>query len=376
MTSLPAGAGRPPVPVRTILATIGLVLATVALLYIVVETRRVLTWIVVGAFFAVALYPVVGWVQRRLLRGRRRALATFLVFLVVFLLLAGLLTAFAVPLVNEGTKFAGQLPDLIDDARSGRGPIGNLLERTNALQWVQDNQDRISSFVSGLTAPAAGVVSGVATGLAGTVTVLVLAYLMVLEGPKTVDGFINLFPPTRGERIRRVAGDCAKSVTGYLSGNLLISAICAPLTYVVLLICGVPFAGLIALFVGIADLVPLVGATIGGAVAVLAGFIHSVASGIAVLAFFVLYQQLENHLLQPLIFARTVKVNPLTVIIAILVGVELVGILGALLAIPVASMIQVILRDVWDHHGGQLKAEPTVGEERTPALGGRSERLG
>jgi predicted PurR-regulated permease PerM len=376
MTSLPAGAGRPPVPVRTILATIGLVLTTVALLYIVVETRRVLTWIVVGAFFAVALYPVVGWVQRRLLRGRRRALATFLVFLVVFLLLAGLVTAFAVPLVNEGTKFAGQLPDLIDDARSGRGPIGNLLERTNALQWVQDNQDRISSFVSGLTAPAAGVVSGVATGLAGTVTVLVLAYLMVLEGPKTVDGFINLFPPTRGERIRRVAGDCAKSVTGYLSGNLLISAICATLTYVVLLISGVPFAGLIALFVGIADLVPLVGATIGGAVAVLAGFIHSVASGIAVLVFFVLYQQLENHLLQPLIFARTVKVNPLTVIIAILVGVELVGILGALLAIPVASMIQVILRDVWDHRGGELKAEPTVGEERTPALGGRPERLG
>ena len=376
MTSLPAGAGRPPVPVRTILATIGLVLTTVALLYIVVETRRVLTWIVVGAFFAVALYPVVGWVQRRLLRGRRRALATFLVFLVVFLLLAGLVTAFAVPLVNEGTKFAGQLPDLIDDARSGRGPIGNLLERTNALQWVQDNQDRISSFVSGLTAPAAGVVSGVATGLAGTVTVLVLAYLMVLEGPKTVDGFINLFPPTRGERIRRVAGDCAKSVTGYLSGNLLISAICATLTYVFLLICGVPFAGLIALFVGIADLVPLVGATIGGAVAVLAGFIHSVASGIAVLVFFVLYQQLENHLLQPLIFARTVKVNPLTVIIAILIGVELVGILGALLAIPVASMIQVVLRDVWDHRGGQLKAEPTVGEERTPALGGRPERLG
>jgi predicted PurR-regulated permease PerM len=368
MTSLPAGAGRPPVPVRTILATIGLVLTTVALLYIVVETRRVLTWIVVGAFFAVALYPVVGWVQRRLLGGRRRALATFIVFLVVFLLLAALITSFAVPLVNEGTKFAGQLPGLIDDARAGRGPIGDLLERTNALQWVQDNQERISSFASGLTAPAAGVLSGVATGLAGMATVLVLAYLMVLEGPRIVDGFINLFPPTRGERIRRVAGDCAKSVTGYLSGNLLISIICASLTYVVLLIAGVPFAGLIALFVGIADLVPLVGATIGGAVAVLAGFIHSVPAGIAVLVFFVLYQQLENHLLQPVIFARTVKVDPLTVIIAILVGVELVGILGALLAIPVASMVQVILRDVWDHRAGQLKVEPTVGEDRTPAL--------
>jgi len=368
VTSYSAGPVRRPVPVRTILATIGLVLATALALYIVVETRRVLTWIVVGAFFAVALYPVVGWVQRRMLGGRRRALATFLVFLVVFLLLAGLITAFAVPLVDEGTRFAGQLPGLIEDARSGRGPIGDLLERTNALAWVQNNQARISSFASGLTAPAAGGLSGVATGLAGTATVLVLAYLMVLEGPLVVEGFINLFPPSRGERIRRVAGDCARSVTGYLSGNLLISVICAALTYVVLLIAGVPFAGLIALFVGIADLIPLVGATIGGAVAVLAGFIHSVPAGIAVLVFFVLYQQLENHLLQPLIFARTVKVNPLTVIIAILVGVELVGILGALLAIPVASMVQVILRDVWDHRAGRPKDEPTVGEDRTPAL--------
>ena len=368
MTSTSVGVGRPPVPVRTILATIGLVLVTALLIYVVLEIRQVLTWIVVGVFFAVALYPVVGWVQRRMLGGRRRALATFLVFLLVFVLFAALITAFAVPLVNEGGKLAGQLPGLIDDARSGRGPIGDLLERTNALQWVQDNQEKISSFASGLTAPAAGVASGFATGIAGTLTVFVLAYLMVLEGPKAVDGFITLFPSARGERIRRVGGDCAKSVTGYLSGNLLISLICGVLTYIVLLVAGVPFAGLIALFVGLVDLIPLVGATIGGAVAVLAGFIHSVPAGIAVLIFFVLYQQLENHLLQPLIFARTVKVNPLTVIIAILVGVELVGILGALLAIPVASMIQVILRDVWDHRRGRLKAEPTVGEEREPAV--------
>ncbi|WP_448628110.1 AI-2E family transporter [Geodermatophilus sp. URMC 64] len=366
MTSSPASRSARPVPVRTILAVIGLVLATALLLYLVIETRRVLTWIVIGAFFAVALAPLTGWVQRRLLGGRRRALATFLVFLVVFLVLAGLITAFAVPLVQEGTKFAGQLPGLIDDARNGRGPVGDLLERTNALQWVQDNQDRIGEFAQGLTAPAAGVIGSVATGLAGLATVLVLAYLMVLEGPKLVDGVINLFPPERGERIRRVGHDCAKSVTGYISGNLLISFICGGLTYVVLLIAGVPFAGLVALFVGLADLIPLVGATIGGVVAVVAGFVHSVPAGIAVLVFFLLYQQLENHLLQPLIFARTVKLNPLTVIVAILLAVELMGVLGALLAIPVASMIQVILRDVWDHRRGRPKAEPTVGEERDP----------
>src|SRR3954463_2462594 len=112
-----------PVPTRTILATIGLLLATALLLYIVVETRQILTWCVVGAFFAVALAPVVGWVQRKLFRGKRRSLATLLVFLVAFILLAALITAFAVPLAQEGTKVAGQLPTLIDDARNGRGPI-------------------------------------------------------------------------------------------------------------------------------------------------------------------------------------------------------------------------------------------------------------
>ena len=355
-------------PVRTILTTIGLLLATALLLYVVLQVRQVLTWLVVGAFFAVALSPVVGVVQRRLLGGRRRALATFLVFLVVFVALAALIAAFVVPLVGEGTKLASGLPDQIAAAKAGQGPIGHLLDRFHVLNWVQQNQSRIASFASGLTAPAASVLSGVATAIAATVTVIVLAYLMVLEGPKLVEGTLAVFRPPTAERIRRVATDCGKSVTGYISGNLLISVICGGLTYVVLLIMGVPFAGLIGLFVGIADLMPLVGATIGGVVAVVAGFLHSVPAGIVVLVFFVLYQQLENHLLQPLVFARTVKLNPLTVIVAILIGVELLGVLGALLAIPVASMIQVILRDVWDNRRGRPKDEPTVGEEERPAV--------
>jgi predicted PurR-regulated permease PerM len=348
------------------LVAIGLLVATALLLYVVLQVTQVLTWLVIAAFFGVALAPLVGLVQRRLLGGKRRALATFLVFVVVFVLLAALVTAFVVPLVGEGTKIATALPDQIAAAKAGRGPVGDLLQRTHALEWVQNNQDKIKSFASGLTAPAAGIVSGVATGLVGLITIIVLAYLIVLEGPLLVDGLVALFAPETGERIRRVGADCAKSVTGYISGNLLISVICGALTYIVLLVMGVPFAGLIGLFVGIADLLPLVGATIGGAVAVLAGFLHSGTAGIVVLVFFVLYQQLENHLLQPLIFARTVKLNPLTVIVAILIAAELMGMLGALLAIPVASMIQVILRDLWDHRRGRLKSEPTVGEDRLP----------
>jgi predicted PurR-regulated permease PerM len=354
------------VPVRTIATAIGMVLATALLLLVLHEVSRVLVWIIVAAFFAIAIYPVVDWVQRRVTRGRR-SLATLLVFVLVVVVLAALVAAFVVPLTREGVAFAGQLPQLLADARAGRGPVGSFLERTHALNYVQDNQDRIKSVASGLTTPAAGVLKGVATGVAGVVTIFVLAYLMVLEGPKVVDGSLNLLREENRPRVRSVAADCAKSITGYLSGNLLISVICGVLTYVVLLVAGVPYAGLIALFVAVADLIPLVGATLGAIVAVLAAAIHSIPALITVAIFFVVYQQLENHLLQPLILSRTVKLNPLTVLISILVAVELAGILGAFLAIPVAGMIQVVARDVWDHRRGRPKDEPTVGEERLPA---------
>jgi predicted PurR-regulated permease PerM len=355
------------VPVRTIATTIAMVLVTVLLLLVIREVSRVLTWIVVALFFSVALYPLVGWVDRRVTRGRR-ALSTLLVFLVIVLVLGGLIAAFAVPLAREGTAFAAQLPSIIADAKAGRGAVGGFLDRTNALTLIQDHQDQIKHYASGLTTPATGVLSGIATTFAGLVTIFVLAYLMVLEGPKVVSGSLNLID--RGdirERVAAVGADCARSVTGYLSGNLLISVICGVIHYAALRIMGVPFAGLIALFVAIADLVPLVGATIGGVVALLAAALHSVPALIVVAVVFIVYQQLENHLLQPLVFARTVNLNPLTVLISILVAVELAGILGALLAIPLASIIQVIARDLWDHRRGKPKAEPTVGVDETPA---------
>ncbi|HEY2207442.1 MAG TPA: AI-2E family transporter [Pseudonocardia sp.] len=347
------------------MATIGQVLATAVAVLFVIRVERVLVWMLVALFFTVALYPVVGWVERKV-SWCRRSMATLAVFLLVFLVVAGLLTAFAFPLAQQGTQLAGQLPEMITNARAGRGPVGDLLTRLNVLRWVQENQARIGEYASGLGTSALTVLRGASTAVVATVTIFVLAYLAVLEGPRIVDGGLALFPPERADRIRHVTRDCARTVTGYISGNLLISAICGILTYTVLKICGVPFAGLIALFVALADLIPLVGATLGAVVASLAAFVHSVPVGIAVVVFFVVYQQLENHLLQPLIFARTVKVNPLVVLAAILLATELAGILGALLAIPVAGIIQVIVRDVWDNRRGRPKDEPTLGEERVP----------
>ena len=357
-----AGTARERVPVRTILAAIGLVLGTVLLLLLIREIQRVLVWIAIAAFFAVALYPAVNWIQRRV-PWCRRSLATLIVFFLVFAALAALIAVFAVPLAREGTALAGQLPQIVQDARAGRGPVGHLLVRAHVLEYLQKNEGRVREFVSGLGTPALGFLRKAATGAAALVTIFVLSFLMILQGPKLVAGTLSLFPEDRAERIRKVGTDCARTITGYISGNLLISVICGVLTYAVLKIFGVPFSGLIALFVAIADLIPLVGATLGAVVAALAAFVHSVPAGIAAIVFFILYQQFENHVLQPLIFSRTVKLNPLTVLIAILVAVELAGILGALVAIPVAAMIQIIARDVWSHHGGRFKQTPTVGGE-------------
>ncbi|GAA4455637.1 AI-2E family transporter [Phytohabitans houttuyneae] len=331
---------------RRTLIVIGLVLATALLVILVMRTARVLVWIAVAGFFAVALNPAVDWTQRRL-AWRRRWLATLLVFLAIVLLIGGLVALLVVPLVREGAQLYDQLPQLAADVRAGRGPVGRLAERFHVLDYVERHSDQIREHVSGLGTPALAFVTGAATAVAGAVTVFVLAYLMVLEAPRIREGVLGLFAPHVAERIGRVGAACARTITGYITGNLLISFICGTLTYVVLLILGVPFAGLIALFVGIADLIPLVGATLGAVVAILAGFTTSVTAGIVLLIFFVAYQQLENHLLQPLIFSRTVRLNPLTVLIAILLAVELAGILGALLAIPVAGIVQIVARELW-----------------------------
>jgi predicted PurR-regulated permease PerM len=129
---------------------------------------------------------------------------------------------------------------------------------------------------------------------------------------------------------------------------------------------GVPFAFILALWVAFADLLPLVGATLGAIPPILVAFLESPGIGIATIVFFVAYQQFENHVLQPVVMSRTVKLNPLAVLVAVLVGVKLAGLLGALLAIPVAGALQVVIRDVWDERRGTVKEVLSVGADETP----------
>ncbi|MEU7676345.1 AI-2E family transporter [Micromonospora taraxaci] len=328
---------------RRTLIVIGLVLASAFALAFVYATRRVLAWAVVAAFFAVALKPLVDRLQHRLVR--RRSVATLLVFLVAFVLLAILAALILVPLFDEVGRFADRAPGLLHEARAGQGPLGRLLERTGARRYVDEHSDQLRDLGTRLRQPAVGVLRGVVETVAGLVTVIVLAYLMVLEAPRITRGVLAAGGDGQGERLRRVGREVSRTVTGYLTGNLLISVICGLLTYLVLALTGVPFAAVIALLVAVADLIPLVGATLGAVIAAGAGFLHSPTAGVVVLVFFVVYQQVENHLLQPFILSRAVRLNPLTVLVSVLLAAELAGLLGALLAIPAAGIVQTLLRE-------------------------------
>lgn len=330
---------------RRTAVVLGVVLLVLLALLLIYATRRILVWILIAAFFAVALHPLVTWVEGRA-RWLPRWLATLLVFIVVVAVLVGLSTLFVVPLVHEGTRLAADFPKIVDDVRHGRGPVGGLLERLRLRGYLAEHADQFRGYASNLTRPTLGLVRGAATTAAGVIAVFVLSFLMVLQTPRLTAAFLGLFDDRRAERISRVGRDCARTVTGYITGNLLISVICGGLTYLVLLVLGVPFAGLIALFVGIVDLIPLAGATLGAVAATIPALAHSITAGVVVVVFFIVYQQVENHLLQPVIYARTVRLNPLTALIAILLAAQLAGILGALLAIPAAGMVQVIAREV------------------------------
>jgi len=197
----------------------------------------------------------------------------------------------------------------------------------------------------GLSGAAISVTKGVLNFIVGTVTVAFLTFFMLLEGPAWMERFYGLLPPQTQPRWRAVGHGIYRQVGGYVTGNLVISLIAGSLTTFVLLLLGVPYAVALGLIVGLLDLIPLVGATIAAVIIAAVAFLHSIVAGIVVIVFFVIYQQVENHILQPLVYNRTVALSPLAILISVLVGAEVAGVLGALAAIPVAGAIQVLIQD-------------------------------
>lgn len=338
---------------RTTMIVTAVVLATFVGAILVWRLRVIILLILVSLFLAALLNPVVGFVQRHAIR--RRGIATAVVFLAATAVALSLGYLLLHPVYDSANKFAAQLPTIVRQAQHGRGQIGRLVTRLGLLKYVQHNAPKLETLIGHLGKPALAVGKTVVGGFVSLVTVAVLTFFLLLEAPRLIGAVLEWMPVEHAERARNILDDVAAAVTGYMLGNFATSVIAGIVVYVTLRLTGVPFATVLAIWVGIVDFLPLIGGLLAGVPTVLIALLHSLTAGIVVLAVFLIYQQIENHILNPVVMSKTVRLNPLWVLLAILVGAELGGIVGstlgslvgALLAVPAAGAIQVVARDLW-----------------------------
>jgi len=350
--------------VRSILTVIGLVVATWVLLTMVSATRQVLVWLFVAVFLSLALNPAVEFFMRHGIRRRGHAAAVTFVLALAAIALIG--WAFIPTLVDQVNEFVHAIPGYVDDITKGKGRFGFLETKYHIVEKIRKAiNEGGATRVLGLTGAAISITKSVVSLVIAVVTIMFLTFFMLLEGPAWMDRFYRLLPEGKRPRAQKIGYDVYRTVGGYVTGNLVISLIAGTLTTVVLLALGVPFAVALGVIVALLDLIPLAGATIAAILIGAISFLHSVTAGIIVIVFFIVYQQLENHVLQPLIYSRTVQLSPLAVLVAVLIGAKLAGILGALGAIPVAGAIQVILID-WQQHRKQPAPVVTPVQEPPP----------
>ncbi len=350
-------ADRRGIPLGTIVVSVATVILLLdlnaALILGLWALRTIVVYIVIALFFTLLLTPATRFLRRR---GLSHGGATLLVFLIGVLILGGLVYLFTEPLVTAAVHFGQQVPTLIREAKKGHGPLGRLLYRLHLQKYLSTGSAKITSEITKVLKPATALSVGAAAAstVVSIVTIGILTFFTMLEAPRMWRGFLSLFQPTTADRLHRVVDESIRSVTGYMLGNAATSVIAGIIVGITLEILGVPFALLLGVFVAVVDLLPLVGGLLAGVPVVIIAAIHSVPAGITMLIVFLVYQQVENHVLNPVIMSRTVQLNPFWVLIAVLVGATLGGrvagglgtFVGALVGIPVGGAIQVIIREL------------------------------
>jgi predicted PurR-regulated permease PerM len=350
------GAGRRGVPLATIVVAVAVAIALVdlnaALIVGLWVLRKIVLYLVIAFFLTVLFTPPMRFLSRH---GFSHGVAATIIFLGGLIAIAGLVYLFASPLVTSAVHFGHQIPDLIKNTRKGRGVLGRLVYRLHLQKYLSEGSAKVTKQITKVLKPATAFSVG-AAALSTLVTVgsiAVLTFFSMLEAPRLWKGFLGLFHPATAVRVERVINESIRSVTGYMLGNFLTSVIAGIIMGISLAILGVPFALLLGAFVALVDLLPLVGGLLAGVPVVVIAAIHSVPAGIVMLIVFLTYQQVENHVLNPVIMSRTVRLNPFWVLLAVLVGATLGGrfgsdlgtFVGALIGIPVGGAIQVVARE-------------------------------
>ncbi len=330
----------------TLLRATVIVFSAVLLVYVVYLLRRPLAWLVIAAFIALALSPAVRFLSRRM----RRGLAITIVYICLLLVPVGLGALVVPPVVTQVQHFVDKAPKYATDVR-------HFIERNGTLRYLQKKYDiggqlqKKAAELPGKLGNAASILADIGLGLVNSifavVTILILAAFMLARGPEWREAILRAQPAERASAWRQVSDDVAAAVGNYVGGAVVQALIAGVSSYVVLLILGVPFRVPLAVLVGVFDLIPLVGATLAAIlVGIVTVFVDFPTATIVWAIWAIVYQQVENNVIQPRIQSRAVDVQPFVVLVAVLFGSTLFGVIGALLAVPLAASIQILIREI------------------------------
>jgi predicted PurR-regulated permease PerM len=343
---------------REIVRVVLIVVCVAITLYLLYLLRRPITWLLIATFLAVALSPVVNGLARHM----RRGFAITIVYLGLLAVPALLIALIVPPLITEANDFAENVPryarDVTDFVQENER-LRELNRDYDITSRLEEEAGKLPEQLGGAAGTLRDVGLGIVNSAFALITILVLTAFLLSSGRGWVDRAIGMRPPEQRDRLRRSVEHMAQAVGGYVAGALTIAVIAGIATYVVLSILGVPFAAPLAVIAGLFSLIPLVGATIAAVLIGVVTLFENFPTATIIWAIWAIaYQQIENHLIQPQIQKRTVHVHPFITIVAVLFGATLLGVLGALVAIPVAASIQILLREWVDLRTLTIKPEP------------------
>jgi predicted PurR-regulated permease PerM len=362
------------IPLWTIVVTLSLVVAVYLVGKLLYRLRDVVMLILVAGFLALILNPQVVALQRW--KIRRRGIAVAIVTLWAVLVFAGLAATLGYFFAGGISHFAHSLPGNVAKAESGKGWLGEILRRYHLESWVRTNAPKLATLAGGIGKPLVALGKGTASVLVAVSTTFALMVMLLVEAPKLRRGILAMMSPARAARYTRLGGEIRRSVSGYMMGDILTSIIAGVVVFITLTVLSVPFAILWALWVALVDFLPSIGGALAGIPTVLFALTHSLTAGIVTAVVFIIYTQVENHVLNPMVMSRTVRVNPLLVLVAVLVGAEIGNWIGGLfggftavlLAIPAAGAIQIIARELW-HASTPERPEQPVDATSVPLPG-------
>jgi predicted PurR-regulated permease PerM len=360
-----------------VVRTVAIALLTTAVvlgaLFLLWQVRTFIGWFVIALFLAAVLNPAVNWLQRRH-RLMKRPLAiglTYLGVLVALLLVVGIFVPVLVDQINGFIKFvttAANAPEGPTEYIKGlakQNGLGGLFQRFS--DQLHELRKQLGGVLQNLLSSSGQIAISLAGMIAALATVLTLTFFLLLGSERYVNAGVGLFPERHQPLVGRLLSKSAGAISGYITGNLAISVICGITTFIVLLLLGMPYAAPLALLVAVLDLIPLVGATLGGALLVIVGLFVEPWKAVVLLVYIVVYQQVEGSVLQPLVYSKAVQLNGLVILIALLVGGQLLGIPGALLAIPVAEIIRIVVTELLAYRRTTQEAnEPAVASSSPP----------